>query len=102
MVPVQPGCRRESDEELTAVGVRSTVRHAQNSSAGVFKLSANLILKFLAVDGAASSTGASGIASLDHEVRNDAMEDDIVVVATFSEGCKVLACLKRKTLVRTL
>jgi hypothetical protein len=33
----------------------------------------------------------------DHEVRNDAMEDDIVVVATFGESRKVLACLKSKT-----
>jgi hypothetical protein len=60
----------------------------------------NLVLEFLPVDRATSSTGASGIASLDHEVRNDAMEDDIVVVATFSERSKVLACLKIETLVR--
>jgi hypothetical protein len=53
----------------------------------------DFVFEFLAVDGAASSTGAGGITGLDHEVRDDAVEDDIVVVSALREGREVLACL---------
>lgn len=86
VLPVQPRCWRKGDEELTTIGVRSAVRHAQNSSTGVFQFASNLVLEFLAVNGAAASAGAGGIAGLDHEVGDNAVEDDIVVVTALSEG----------------
>ena len=54
----------------------------------------DLIFKLLAVDGAASPACACGVARLEHEVRDDAVEDHIAVVATLSETCEILASLK--------
>lgn len=50
VLSIQPRGRRKGDEELAAVGVRSTVRHAQNSSPRMLQIVTNLILEFLAVD----------------------------------------------------
>lgn len=93
MLSVQPWGRGKGDEELAAVGVGPAVGHAQNSSTGVLELASNLVLEFLAVDGASSSAGAGGITGLDHEVGDDAVEDDIVIVASLSKDRKVLASL---------
>lgn len=93
VLSIQPWCRSEGDEELTAVGVRSTVGHAQDPSSRMLKVLLYLIFKFLAVDGTASSAGAGRIARLYHEVGDNAVEDDVVIVAPLREGCKVFACL---------
>lgn len=93
VLPVQPRCRRKGDEELAPVGIRPAICHAQNPSPSMFQLSVDLVLKLLAVDGASPPAGAGGIAGLDHEVGNDAMDNDIVVVASLGKGRKVLACL---------
>lgn len=94
MLAIQPRRGRECDEELAAVRVRTTVRHAQNPGPSMLQSRMNLVLELFAVDRAASATGSSGIASLYHEVRDDAMEDDVVVVASLSESRKVLASLQ--------
>lgn len=59
----------------------------------MLQLSVDLVLKLLAVDRTPASAGAGRIASLDHEVRNYAVDDDIVVVASLGKRRKVLACL---------
>lgn len=41
-----------------------------------------LVLEFVAIDGAATSTCTGGIASLKHEIWDYAMEDYVVVVPT--------------------
>ena len=53
----------------------------------------DLVLELLAVDGLAASSSARWITRLDHEVRDDAVEDYAVVVAAAGEGLEVLACL---------
>jgi len=50
----------------------------------------------------AATTSACWIPSLDHEVWNDAVEDDIVVVASLSKCCKVFACLMKDKLVEDI
>jgi hypothetical protein len=59
----------------------------------------DFVFEFLAVDRAASAAGAGRITSLDHEVRDNAVEDDVVIVASLREGCEVLACLGRMSVV---
>jgi hypothetical protein len=51
----------------------------------------DLVVEFVAVDGASAPASASGIASLDHEVGDDTVKYYAVVVATLREGGKVLA-----------
>ena len=48
-----------------------------------------LVLEFVAIDGAATSTCTGGIASLEHEIWDYAMEDYVVVVATPGKGSEV-------------
>ena len=54
----------------------------------------NLILEFLAVNRASSSAGAGRIAGLDHEVGYNAVEDDVVVVASLRERGKIVTSLR--------
>lgn len=54
----------------------------------------NFVFKFVAVDRGASSASASRVAGLYHEVGDDAVEDDIVVVAPLSKRCKVFTRLE--------
>src|SRR5207248_9319512 len=64
------------DEKLAAVSVRSRVRHGDDAL-GVLQAH-RLVLE--AITGAARP-GAGGIAGLDHEVLDDAMERHTVVIA---------------------
>lgn len=93
MLPVQPRCRSQGDEKLAAIGVGSAIRHAQDPCARMFQCRADFILELFAVDRAAPSACAGGVAALDHEIGDDAVEDHVVVVAALCEGCKVLAGL---------
>ena len=51
----------------------------------------DLVLELVAPDGAAAPAGACGIAGLEHEVWDDAVEDAIGVVGTGHERGEVLA-----------
>ena len=74
MTTVQPGSLLDSDEELGAVGVGSSVGHGQPAGAVMLELKV-LIGELLAVDGAAAGAVASGeVASLDHELLDHAVE----------------------------
>jgi len=55
----------------------------------------NLIFELFAVDGTTASTGSGRIACLNHEVWDDTVEDDVIVVASLGESCKVLASFGR-------
>jgi hypothetical protein len=59
----------------------------------------DFIFELFSIDGATAAACASRVASLDHEVRDDAMEDDVVVVAPLSESREVLAGFGRMVAV---
>jgi len=59
----------------------------------VRELRDDLVGESAAVDGRASAAGAGGVAGLDHEVADDAVAGDGVVVAGGGEGGEVVACL---------
>ena len=54
----------------------------------------NLVFELFTVDGSATTPGAGGIAGLQHEVWDYAVEDDVVVVAALGESGEVVAGLK--------
>lgn len=85
--------RSESNKELRAIGVRTCIRHAQDASGGVRELRDDFIGKSATVDGGASAAGAGGVAGLDHEVADDAVAGNGVVVAGGGEDGEVVACL---------
>src|SRR2546430_17158656 len=77
MLSCQPVGRRESNEELATVGVGTGVGHREN--AGLIELAPRLEFVGELVAGTTGAV-AEWIASLDHEVRDDAVEREPVVV----------------------
>src|SRR5206468_13039780 len=70
-------CRPERNEELAAVGVRSPVGHREDARLVVPQLRVELVGKGVARPSDALS---QGIAALNHEPVDDAMENDSIVV----------------------
>lgn len=81
MLPVQPGSRGQGNEELASIRIGTTVRHTQDARPRMFQFSVDFVCKLFAIDGATASTGSGRIACLEHEVGDDAVEDDVIVVA---------------------
>ncbi len=59
----------------------------------MFQTGVDLVFELFAVDGAAAAAGAGGVAGLEHEVWDYAVEEDVVVVAALGEGGEVFAGL---------
>ena len=85
----EPGRWRDGDKELAAVGVRAGVGHGQ--LAGLVELVRRALGLVLEAVAGAAHAGAGGVAALDHEVGNHAMEDGSVVelVGGFGVGAGV-------------
>jgi len=94
VLAIQPRRRRQRNEELAAIRIRSAIRHAQNARAGMLEGRGNLVFEFLAIDRRAPAPRARGVPGLEHEVRDDAVEEERVVVAAARQGFKVLTGLE--------
>ena len=76
---VQPGGFSGTDKELAAVGVGSSVGHAEDSGSGVLQLEV-LVLELVTVDGLASSSVVVGeVTALAHKVGDHAVESGSLV-----------------------
>ena len=95
MSAVQMPRRGQRDKKLASVGIGPSVRHAEDSGCGVGELGDDFVGESAAVDGGAAAAGAGGVAGLDHEVADDAVGGDGVVVACCGEGGEVVAGLGR-------
>ena len=73
---VEPIGHDVGDEELAAVGAGAGVGHRERSDLVLVRIAFELV--FEAIAGAAAA-GAGGVAALDHEVGDDAVEDGAVV-----------------------
>lgn len=82
MLAVEPRCWRERDEELASVCIWPAVGHAQDSRTCVLQRRADLVFELLPVDGASSPPCTGRVACLNHEVGDDAMDYNVVVVAS--------------------
>lgn len=91
-VQMSRGC--ECDEKLAAIGVGASVGHAEHAGSRMGELRNDLVGEAGAVDGRATATSASRIASLDHEVTDDTVAGDRVVVSRCCKGGEVVAGLK--------
>ena len=89
MALVQRWRRRQRNEELTPVRIRATISHAQNTRSRMLQIESNRVLELLAVDRAAASACARRIPGLEHEVGDDAVEEDVCVVAPLHERLEV-------------
>lgn len=82
VLSVQPRSRDVGHEKLAAVGARTGVCHRKNSRTGVFEIRMNLVLELVA---RTAGTRASRVAALNHEVRDDAVKSESVVIALGGE-----------------
>ena len=78
MLAVEPGSRDVGHEELAAVGAGARVGHGEETGAVVLQAGGELVGELVA---GAAHAGAGGIAALNHEVGDDAVEGDAVVEA---------------------
>jgi len=85
--------RPKRDEELRPIGTRTAVRHGHGPLILVPQARHELVLELGAVDAGAATAGTGRVTALDHEARDDAVEDDVVVLAGAGELGKVLAGL---------
>ena len=102
ILPIQMLRLFQRDKELTRIGAWAFVRHAQDAAPGMPQRRSDLILEVLSVDGGATfrdrvmfcvSGGEGGVAALDHEVFDDAVERCVVVGARGAQGEEVLGCV---------
>lgn len=93
MFPVEPGRRCERNEELGTVGIGPRVGHAEDARTRVLEANRDFVLKLVAIDGAAASPCACRVATLDHEVGNNTVEEGGIEVAAADESGEVGAGL---------
>ena len=71
------------DEELGCVGVFTLVGHGYCSAGVVGEGAVEFVFEGFVPDGGTAASGAGGIAALEHEIADVAVECDVVVVAFF-------------------
>src|SRR5436309_7324407 len=98
MLPIQPVVVDDVDEELAAAGVRTRVRHGDGASR-ISVVRGKLILDRVP---RAAKPGPLRVPTLDHEVRDHAMEDRSIVEALRDELPEVARrdrhCLSRSSI----
>ncbi len=71
------------DEELRGVGVFPFVCHGYYSARVVGERAVKFVFEGFVPDGGTAAAGAGGIAALEHEIADGAVEGDVVVVSFF-------------------
>src|SRR5438046_1364588 len=79
VLPVEPVRRGDGDEELRPVGTGAGVRHGEQVRPVEGQLGVDLVAELVP---RATPPGTGRVASLDHEVVDDAVKDRAVVVRT--------------------
>ncbi len=80
---------RQRNEELASIRTRPAVRHRENALTRMGQGVVKLVFELTAPDGLAATARAGGVAALDHEVWDDAVEDHAVGAAGVGEAGEV-------------
>lgn len=101
MFSIEPTSLGTSDEELTAIGIGSSICHREYTRFGMSKLKV-FILESGSINGFTTGTIVVGeIATLAHEIRDHPVETATLVAKTFFSGAeraKVLCRLRNNIL----
>ena len=100
MLPIQEWSGLQCDEELAAIRVRARVCHRYDSGSGVLQIPCYFIGKLATVNTIAPPARRRRVSCLHHEVPDDAMENDAVVVPTLGQRRHVVACSRSMTIVK--
>eukprot|EP00964_Phaeocystis_antarctica_P098591 scaffold64590_cov61-Phaeocystis_antarctica.AAC.5 len=87
------------DKELRAVGVRAAVGHRDDAPHGVLVVGMNLVVELAPPDALSALAGARGVAALQHEALDVAVEESVVIVARRGERQKVEGCARHDVAV---
>lgn len=90
MLLIQPRRSRRRNKKLTPVRPRSSVGHAHRVRPIVFQIVTELVLKLFPPNAFTSGTVSEGVTGLDHEFRNDAVEDYAFEVSASGVADEVL------------
>lgn len=90
MFPIQPTAGFRRNEKLTSIRIWSRIGHTHDIGTIVFPALPELVFECAAPDGFAAGAVAEGVAGLYHEFLDDAVEEDVVVVAGAGVGGEVL------------
>ena len=90
MLAIQPIGGHVSDEELASIRAWAGVRHREGSTLMTIRIRLEFILEFIA---RTSASGAGGISTLNHEVRDDAVEYRPVIELVIGEEHEVVDSL---------
>jgi len=90
ILAIQMRCLVKTYEELAAICTWSLIRHADDTARMVAERGPDLVFKRGLPDGDTAFGLRGGRAGLDHEVRDEAVEERAIVVAGCAEGEEVL------------
>ena len=90
MLLIQPRRSRRCDKELTPVRPGPSVSHADRIRPIVLQIVTELVLKLVPPDAFAAGTVSERVSGLNHEFRNDAVEDHAFEVSAPGVTDKVL------------
>ena len=93
MAHVKPWGWNGSDEKLAAVCAWACVGHRKEAWLVERDVACALVFKVLSPDGLPSHSGAGWVTTLNHELFDDAVENDAVVVAVLEVCGEVFASL---------
>ena len=85
MFAVQMGLWRISDEELAAVGIGAGVRHGERT--GLVFPAVPFVRKAVS---RIATPGPRGIATLDHETGDNAVESRVIIITVFDQKDKII------------
>ena len=78
VLAIEPGGGDMGDEELAAIGARARIGHGEETGAIMLESWSKFVGKFVA---GAAHAGAGRVATLDHEIRDNAVEGEAIVEA---------------------
>lgn len=93
VLAIQMGSSSKRDKELATICSWTTVGHRHDTRTCVKERIVELILELASPDGFTTATSASRVAALEHETRDDPVEDDTVEFAGVRKASEVLSCL---------
>lgn len=91
---VEPWGRNGGDEKLAAISAGARVRHGEDAGLVEGDIACALVFKVFAPDGLATHASASWVATLDHELFDDAVKDDAIIVTVLDVCGEVFASLR--------
>jgi len=90
---MEPGSGYGCDEELAAVGAGAGVGHGEQAGLVEGEIARTLICEGFTPDRLAAHARPGGVATLDHELFDDAVKDDAVVIPVVNMGSEIFAGL---------